>query len=383
MAVVRPAGLRPVELSLAEKLRRLHWPFLLLVPALGAVGYLVLYSAAGGSYEPWAWRHAARLVAGYGLMLAVALVDIRFWHRWSYALFVGALLLLVVTDIAGTFSKGAQRWLDLGLFQVQPSELAKVALILALARFFHSARLEDIGRPTFVVAPLAMIAAPAALVVAQPDLGTGVLIVAVGGGMLFLAGVRIWKFLLAGGLVAAALPLAWSRLHEYQRQRVLTFLDPERDPLGAGYHIIQSKIALGSGGLFGRGFLNGTQAQLDFLPEKQTDFAFTLLAEEAGFIGAAGVLLLCLLIVLLALRMSLRSASDFGRLLAMGVGLNFSIYVIVNVGMVTGLLPVVGVPLPLISYGGTAMLTTLISFGLMLSADVHRELRVPRYPGEP
>lgn len=383
MATARPAGLRPAELAFGEKLRQLHWPFLLLVPALALVGYLVLYSAAGGSPEPWAWRHAVRFVAGYAVMVAVALVDIRFWYRWSYAIFAGALVLLVAVDIAGSFSKGAQRWLDLGIFQLQPSELAKVALILALARFFHSARLEDIGRPTFLLAPLAMIAVPAALVVVQPDLGTAVLVAAVGGGMLFLAGVRIWKFLLAGGLVAAALPLAWSRLHDYQKQRVLTFLDPERDPLGAGYHIIQSKIALGSGGLFGRGFLAGTQARLDFLPEKQTDFAFTLLAEEAGFAGAAGVLLLCLLIVLVALRISLRSSSDFGRLVAMGVGLNFSLYVLVNVGMVTGLLPVVGVPLPLVSYGGTAMLTTLLGFGFMLSAAVHRVLRVPRHPGEP
>ncbi len=383
MATARPAGLRPAELAFGEKLRQLHWPFLLLVPALALVGYLVLYSAAGGSPEPWAWRHAVRFVAGYAVMVAVALVDIRFWYRWSYAIFAGALVLLVAVDIAGSFSKGAQRWLDLGIFQLQPSELAKVALILALARFFHSARLEDIGRPTFLLAPLAMIAVPAALVVVQPDLGTAVLVAAVGGGMLFLAGVRIWKFLLAGGLVAAALPLAWSRLHDYQKQRVLTFLDPERDPLGAGYHIIQSKIALGSGGLFGRGFLAGTQARLDFLPEKQTDFAFTLLAEEAGFAGAAGVLLLCLLIVLVALRISLRSSSDFGRLVAMGVGLNFSLYVLVNVGMVTGLLPVVGVPLPLVSYGGTAMLATLLGFGFMLSADVHRVLRVPRHPGEP
>lgn len=383
MATARPAGLRPAELAFGEKLRQLHWPFLLLVPALALVGYLVLYSAAGGSPEPWAWRHAVRFVAGYAVMVAVALVDIRFWYRWSYAIFAVALVLLVAVDIAGSFSKGAQRWLDLGIFQLQPSELAKVALILALARFFHSARLEDIGRPTFLLAPLAMIAVPAALVVVQPDLGTAVLVAAVGGGMLFLAGVRIWKFLLAGGLVAAALPLAWSRLHDYQKQRVLTFLDPERDPLGAGYHIIQSKIALGSGGLFGRGFLAGTQARLDFLPEKQTDFAFTLLAEEAGFAGAAGVLLLCLLIVLVALRISLRSSSDFGRLVAMGVGLNFSLYVLVNVGMVTGLLPVVGVPLPLVSYGGTAMLATLLGFGFMLSADVHRVLRVPRHPGEP
>ncbi|GBD45120.1 Peptidoglycan glycosyltransferase MrdB [bacterium HR40] len=383
MAAFEPVLLRPQELSLSEKLSLLNWPFVLLVvPAFGIIGYLVLYSAAGGAHEPWAWRHALRFALGYAVMLGVAFVDIRFWHRWAHVFYGLVIVLLLAVDIVGSINKGAQRWLAFGPFQLQPSELAKLALVLMLARFYHGLRLEDVGRPIHLIVPLALIGLPAALTVAQPDLGTGVLIVALGGGLMFLAGVRIWKFVLAGGLLAAAVPLVWTRLHDYQRERVLTFLDPERDPLGAGYHIIQSKIALGAGGLAGRGFLHGTQAQLDFLPEKQTDFAFTLLAEETGFVGAATVLTLCLMVAFVALRISLRATSDFGRLVAMGVGLNFSIHAVVNIAMVTGLVPVVGVPLPLISYGGTAMLTTLFGFGLMLSADIHRALRVPRHPGE-
>lgn len=383
MALPSVASLRPKELAFAEKLRQLHWPFVLLVvPALGAIGYMVLYSAAGGSHEPWAWRHGIRFAVGYLVMIAVAFVDIRLWYRWAYLLYAGALALLFAVDIAGSFSKGAQRWLDLGIAQIQPSELAKLALILTLARFYHSRRLEDVGRIAYLPIPLVLIGMPAALILVQPDLGTAGLLLGLGGGLMFLAGVRLWLFALAGALAAAALPLIWANLHEYQRMRVLTFLDPERDPLGAGYHIIQSKIALGAGGLWGRGLLQGTQSQLDFLPEKQTDFAFTLLAEETGFVGAAAVLALCLAVAYVALTIALRCGHDFGRLVAMGVGLNYSLYVIVNVAMVTGLVPVVGVPLPLISYGGTAMLTILLGFGVMLSADVHRTLRVPRYPGD-
>ncbi len=374
--------LRAPELSLEEKVRALHWPFILLVPMLAMIGYAVLYSAAGGSHEPWAWRHAVRFTAGFFVMLTIALVDIRFWFRWAYVIFAVTLVLLLAVDIAGSLSKGAQRWLNLGFFQLQPSELAKVTLVMALARFLHAARLEDIARPFYLLISLAMIGLPAGLVLLQPDLGTAVMLITVGGGMLFLGGVRWWKFALAGGLVAGALPVLWANLHDYQRQRVLTFLDPERDPLGAGYHIIQSKIALGSGGLFGRGFLHGTQSQLDFLPEKQTDFAFTLLAEESGFVGAALVLALYFVVVFLAFLIGLRAQSHFGRLLALGVGLNFSLYVIINVAMITGLIPVVGVPLPLVSYGGTAMMTTLIGFGLLLSVDVHRQVRIPRYPSE-
>ncbi len=374
--------IRPTELCLWEKLRGLNWPLLVVLTLLGLIGYGVLYSAGGGSHEPWAWRHGIRLAFGVGVMLAVALTDIRFWFRWAYLSYALAFAMLLGVEIVGELSKGAQRWIDFGLVQVQPSELMKVGLVLCLARYFHSAYLDEVKRLPFLLPALLAIALPAVLVLKQPDLGTSVMLLACGAGLLFLAGVRLWKFGLALAAVGAALPIAWASLHDYQRQRVFTFLDPEADPLGSGYHIIQSKIALGSGGFWGKGFLQGSQAQLSFLPEKQTDFAFTMLAEEAGFIGGVLVLLLCLAVLALTLLVALRCAHQFGRLLAMGIAINFFLYVLINVAMVTGLIPVVGVPLPMISYGGTAMLTTLLGFGLVMSVDVHHTTNIPRFPTE-
>jgi rod shape determining protein RodA len=379
MAAVR---LRPAELSLGEKLRDLHWPFVTLFAVIGVIGYAVLYSAGGGSHEPWAWRHGVRLALGIPVMIAVAMIDQRLWYKVAYPLYALTLALLVLVDILGMTAKGAQRWLDLGVIQLQPSEIMKVALVLALARYFHSAYLSDVKRPLFLLPPLAMIGAPVALVLLQPDLGTAIMLGASGVGLLFMAGVRIWKFLLAGGLAAAALPIAWANLHDYQRQRVYTFIDPENDPLGTGYHIIQSKIALGSGGLWGKGFLNGSQAQLNYLPEKQTDFAFTMMAEEVGFVGAVVVLALFFALLVLGLTIALRAPSQFSRLVAAGMVINLTLYVVINVAMVTGLIPVVGIPLPLISYGGTAMLTALVAAGLILGADAHRHLPLARFPAD-
>jgi rod shape determining protein RodA len=373
---------RRVALSLPEKLTQLHWPLLAVLALIGIAGYLLLYSAGGGSHEPWAWRHGVRLAVGAAVMLAVALIDLRFWFRIAYPLFAVVLAMLLAVDLVGNLSKGAQRWLDLGVVQLQPSELMKVALALALARYFHSAYLEEVKRPLYLLPPVLMIVLPVLLVLVQPDLGTALMLVAVGGAMLFLAGVRLWKFGVVLATVAAAGPVLWSQMHDYQRQRIFTFLDPESDPLGSGYHIIQSKIALGSGGVWGKGFLHGTQAQLSFLPEKHTDFAFTMLAEETGFAGAALVLALFLAAVLLGLLIALRARSQFGRLLAAGVVVNFSLYVVINVAMVTGLIPVVGVPLPMISYGGTAMLTVMLGFGLVLAADIHRDVPLPRFPAD-
>jgi rod shape determining protein RodA len=379
MAAVR---LRPAELSLGEKLRDLHWPFVTLFAVIGVIGYAVLYSAGGGSHEPWAWRHGVRLALGIPVMIAVAMIDQRLWYKVAYPLYALTLALLVLVDILGMTAKGAQRWLDLGVIQLQPSEIMKVALVLALARYFHSAYLSDVKRPLFLLPPLAMIGAPVALVLLQPDLGTAIMLGASGVGLLFMAGVRIWKFLLAGGLAAAALPIAWANLHDYQRQRVYTFIDPENDPLGTGYHIIQSKIALGSGGFWGKGFLNGSQAQLNYLPEKQTDFAFTMMAEEVGFVGAVVVLALFFALLVLGLTIALRAPSQFSRLVAAGMVINLTLYVVINVAMVTGLIPVVGIPLPLISYGGTAMLTALVAAGLILGADAHRHLPLARFPAD-
>jgi rod shape determining protein RodA len=311
----------------------------------------------------------------------VALIDVKLIYRFAYHAFALALCMLLVVEFMGEINKGAQRWIDLGFVQLQPSELMKLCLILALARFFHGVRLEDVRRPLMLVVPLVMILTPAVLVLMQPDLGTALMLLGGGTAVLWLAGVPLWQFGAVGALAGAAAPILWSQLHDYQRQRIATFLDPTSDPLGAGYHVIQSKIALGAGGLWGKGYLEGTQAQLNFLPEKQTDFAFTMLAEEVGFVGSAIVLALFLMVLLVTILIALRCSSQFGRLLAMGLGVNLALYVVINVGMVAGLLPVVGIPLPLISYGGTAMLTVLLGFGLILSADVNRHRQLTRAEG--
>jgi rod shape determining protein RodA len=377
------ARIGTAELSLQDKLRHLNWPFVAIVAAVALIGCAMLYSAAGGAQSPWAWRHGMRFGLGLGAMLVIALIDVRIWFRFAYAIYAAALLGLIAVEVMGRVSMGAQRWIDLGLFQLQPSEVMKIGLVMALARYFHSAWLEDVARPISLVMPVLLIVAPVALVLKQPDLGTAVMLGGGGVALLFLAGVRWWKFAVVIGPGLLAVPLAWQQMHDYQKRRVLTFLDPERDPLGAGYHIMQSKIALGSGGVWGKGFVQGTQSQLSFLPEKHTDFIFTMLAEELGLVGALGLLGLFAVLVGLGLVFAVRARSQFARLLAAGVTVTFFLYVVINIAMVTGLIPVVGVPLPLISYGGTAMLTVLTGFGLLLSADIHRDLAIPRFPTDP
>jgi rod shape determining protein RodA len=311
-------------------------------------------------------------------MLAVALTDIRFWMRYAYAFYGVMLVLLVAVEIKGTIGMGAQRWIDLGFFQLQPSELMKLALVLALARYFHGADLEDARRMSFLIPPVLLVLVPFGLVLRQPDLGTALMLAAGSGAIAWLVGVRLWIFglLLGGGL--AAIPVAWQFLHGYQKNRVLTFMNPERDPLGAGYHILQSKIALGSGGMFGKGFMAGTQAHLNFLPEKQTDFIFTMMAEEFGMVGGLVLLSLYVILIIYGFAITFRCRHQFGRLVAMGVTMTFFLYVFINIAMVMGLIPVVGVPLPLISYGGTAMLTLLLGFGLLLCVFVHRDIQMGR-----
>ncbi|WP_035484653.1 rod shape-determining protein RodA [Geminicoccus roseus] len=372
--------LKAPDLSLLDKVWSINWLLVALLGVIGAIGCAVLYSAAGGAADPWASRHALRLAVGLGVMLALALVDVRFWFRIAYWAFGIGVALLVAVDLTGFAAKGAQRWIDLGPVQLQPSEIMKIALILGLARWFHAAWLEDVRRPLFLVVPLLMVAAPVGLVLLQPDLGTAITLVSVGGTLFFAAGVRWWKFALVIALALGTLPVGWGMMHDYQRQRVITFLNPEQDPLGSGYHIIQSKIALGSGGFWGKGYLHGSQAQLNYLPEKHTDFAFTTLAEETGFVGATSTLALFLAVVLLGIHAATRARSQFARLVIVGLSMNFTVYVVINTAMVMGLIPVVGIPLPLVSYGGTAMLTVLLGFGILLSADVHRETVIQRFP---
>ncbi len=371
-------SMRSGEMTLREKIWQINWSLVLLITATAAIGFAMLYSAANGSFDPWAKRQMARFALGFALMMFIALLDIRFWLRTAYLAYAAALVLLVAVEVHGNIGMGAQRWISLGPVQVQPSELMKISLVLALARYFHGLNLEEVNRFTAFIPPILMIAAPTALVLRQPDLGTAMMLAAGGVVLMFLAGVRIWIFV-AGGLAAlASIPVAWQFLREYQKQRVLTFIDPETDPLGAGYHILQSKIALGSGGMFGKGFLLGTQSHLNFLPEKQTDFIFTMLAEEFGMIGGLGLLGLYALLLLYGIVIAMRSRSHFGRLLAMGVTVTFFLYVFINIAMVMGIVPVVGVPLPLISYGGTAMLTLMMGFGLLMCVFVHRDVAFGR-----
>jgi rod shape determining protein RodA len=364
------------ELSFLDKLRSISWGLVLLVMIAASCGVAVLYSAADGDMQPWAAAQMVRFGIALVPMIGAALLGIRHWFRAAYWTYAVALALVVAVDLRGFVGMGARRWIDLGLIQLQPSSLMNIALVLALARYFHARSDEAIARLRYLIPPALMVLIPAALVLKQPDLGTAIMLLITGAALSFIAGVRLRFFALMALGAAAALPAAWHLLRDYQKNRIYTFLDPESDPLGAGYHILQSKIALGAGGFFGRGFLNGSQSHLSFLPEKQTDFIFTTLAEEFGFVGGFGLLALYALMIGYGFTIALRCRSHFGRLIGLGIVTNFSLYVIINTAMVMGLIPVVGVPLPLISYGGTAMLAVMFGFGLLLNAGVHRETRL-------
>lgn len=366
------------ELTLVERIQNISWGLMLLILVAAGFGIAVLYSAADGSMQPWAATQTIRLAIALVPMIVAALVGIRHWFRAAYYAYAVALALVVAVDLRGFVGMGARRWIDLGIIQLQPSELMNVALVLALARYFHALADENIGRIRYLMFPALMVLIPAALVLKQPDLGTAIMLVMTGAVLFFIAGVRLWIFALTVAATAAAIPAGWHFLRDYQKNRIYTFLDPESDPLGAGYHILQSKIALGSGGLFGKGFLQGSQSHLSFLPEKQTDFIFTTLAEEFGFIGGLGLLALYTLIIAYGFAIALRCRNHFGRLLGLGIVTNFSVYVVINTAMVMGLIPVVGVPLPLISYGGTAMLAVMFGFGLLMNVAVHRDTRLNR-----
>lgn len=368
----------PSDASIFQRLKFINWGLVVLITLLASVGFLALYSAAGGNLDPWASKQIPRFAVFMGVMIAIALVDIRFWYRAAYPFYAVCLLLLIIVEISGHIGMGAQRWIRIGPLNVQPSELMKVAVVLALARYFHGAVPEDMKSLRFLGIGALFLAVPFVLVAAQPDLGTSGVIVMAGLSMFFIAGAPLWIFIVGGIGAVCAAPLGWMLLHDYQRQRVLTFLDPERDPLGAGYHITQSKIALGSGGLEGKGFLKGTQSHLSFLPEKHTDFIFTLWVEEWGFFGGVFVLLLVAAICAYGAWISMRCRHAFGRLMAFGLMVNFFIYIFINVSMVMGLIPVVGVPFPMLSYGGTAMMTVIFAFGLMMSCNVYKDAKLPR-----
>ena len=366
-----PTGIR--------KLLYLNWPLVVLPSAVAGIGFLMLYSIAGGSLSPWAEPQMKRFVLGMIMMFGVSMVPIWFWRNMAGLAYGLSILLLLMVEFFGATNMGAQRWIDLGFMRLQPSELTKIALVMILAAYYDWLDIDKTSRPFWVIVPLVLILLPTFLVLRQPDLGTAILLVAGGGLVMFLAGVS-WLyfgavFALVGGLVAAVLEsrgTTWQLIKDYQYRRIDTFLNPDIDPLGAGYNITQSKIALGSGGWTGRGFMQGTQSRLNFLPEKQTDFIFTTLAEEFGFIGAFSLLTLYALIILFCIFSALSNKDRFGSLLTLGIAATFFLFFAVNMSMVMGLAPVVGVPLPLVSYGGSAMLVLLLAFGLVQSAHVHR-----------
>ena len=359
-----------INTSVYRKLIKIDWLLILLLVTLVSIGCLSLYSAADADWYPWAVRHFQRSIMGFFIAVLIAVIDIKIIYKFAWVpLFISIIMLVLLYIIS---DGNVNRWLDFGVIKLQPSELAKISLILALARYFHDIQIRDYGKISYSIVAIIISLPIVILTLIQPDLGTAVMQILLVGSLVFLAGLRIWFLILFLGIFTASLPFLWFNLHDYQKQRILTHLDPSLDSLGAGYHINQSKIALGSGGVFGKGFLQGSQSHLDFLPEKQTDFIFTIIGEEFGLAGTLFVLMIFVLLMLYTYMISFLQSSQFGRLVCSGIVFMLFSYVFVNIGMVSGMLPVVGAPLPLISYGGSSMLTIFISFGIVLSASVHR-----------
>ncbi|MER5173283.1 rod shape-determining protein RodA [Thioclava sp. GXIMD2076] len=366
-----PTGLR--------KILYINWPLVILLSAVASVGFLMLYSVAGGDIKTWAQPQMERFGIGIAAMFIVGFTPIWFWRNVSAVIYIIALLLLLAVELFGAIGMGAQRWLEVGPLRIQPSELMKIALVMLLAAYYDWLDVKKVSRPLWVLIPVVLILIPTFLVLTQPDLGTAVLLVAGGGLLMFCAGVSLWYF---GTVIAIVCALVftvmesrgtdWQLLHDYQFKRIDTFLDPGADPLGAGYNIMQAQIALGSGGLHGRGYMQGTQSRLNFLPEKHTDFIFTTLAEEFGFVGAFSLLCLYGGIIGFCIHSALHNKDRFSSLLTLGIAGTFFLFFAINMAMVMGLMPVVGVPLPLVSYGGTAMMILLAAFGLVQSAHIHR-----------
>lgn len=376
---------RPGERErLPVKLAQIDWRFVALLCAVVGMGTAMLYSVAKGSWEPWAANHVIRFGVLLVAMLGLSMVNLRWWFALAYPVYGLALLMLAAIEVPGLgyTAMGATRWLDVGVTRIQPSEIMKIGLVLALARYYHSATAQEARLHWKLIIPAAMIGLPFLLVAHQPDLGSAMLLGLTGAAIMVLAGLSWWVVGVTAGVgIACVVPYVMFGMHDYQRNRVLTFLNPEADPSGTGYHIMQSKIALGSGGLLGKGYGLGSQSQLEFLPEKHTDFIFAAVSEEFGFVGSFGILLCYAGIILIALRIASLSHSHFGRLASAGVTATFALYVLINGAMVMGLAPVVGVPMPLLSYGGTVMLTVMIGFGLVMATRVHRYAELPKGHG--
>ena len=362
-----------------QKIQNLNYLLIFLVVLITFIGAAGLYSAADGSFNPWASRHLIRFAVFLLLSIIIAFIDIRLIYKYSYLIFLLFFLLLLSVELFGVFGKGATRWISLFGFSLQPSELVKIGIILALAKFYHDLKFDNVKKISYLFFPFLILFFPFILVAIQPDLGTALSIIILGSFILFASGLRIWKFVFGIFIFIISIPILLNFLKPYQKDRVISFLNPEGDALGRGYQLIQSKIALGSGGLSGKGFLEGTQSYLQYLPEKQTDFIFTLIGEEFGFIGTIFIIFLFLLLITICFYVSIKCSHVFGRILSIGVGTNLFIYVIMNISMVSGLVPVVGIPLPLISYGGSAMLSIMISIGLLLNMELNANIKKINY----
>ncbi len=366
------------ELTWQEKALRIHWLLLAILLVVGVFGVVMLYSIAGGSFSPWALTQMVRLFICLLFVIMLGMVDLRIWLMLAYPFYGICLALLLGVEFFPARGMGAERWLEVMSFRFQPSELMRIGIVLALARYYHYLEPEKISLPHYLIIPALLIMAPLLLVIRQPDLGTALMLMVIGASIMFLAGLH-WRYFAAAMVsLVIILPLLWHGMREYQRQRILIFLDPERDPMGGGYHILQSKIAMGAGGLFGMGLGGGTQSNLNFLPEKHTDFIFTSLAEELGMVGGMFLLGLYIALVVIGFRIALSASSNFARLLCLGLIFSFFLYCFVNIAMVMGMLPVVGVPLPLISYGGTSMLTIMAGFGIIMAVHIHAHDEMPR-----
>ena len=361
------------ELTFWQKVKELDYILLISVLLLSILSLFVMYSTDGGEILFHTKSHFSKIIIFFPLMIFIAFFNIKWWHNLSYLFYFAVILLLIYVSFFGIKSSGSRRWMDLYLFNLQPSELMKIAIILCLAKYYHRIKIENVNSITSIMTVVTIILIPIIMVLSQPDLGTSILIAASGLIVLWLGGVKIKYFIYSFIVFLISLPFVISFLKPYQKLRILTFLDPDRDPLGAGYQIIQSKIAIGSGGLDGKGFLKGTQSYLDFLPEKHTDFIFTLFSEEFGFIGSIALLILYSIIIIRILRIGAISRSNFSRLFCFGFAFAIFIYIVVNLSMVLGLLPIVGSPLPIMSYGGSSMLATMIGFGIVLSAKINHK----------
>ena len=364
------------SLSFKEKIYSIDYILLVSILILGVISMFAMYSTAGGNFDYHTKSHIVRFIVFFFLFFVVSFFDLKVWFRSSIFLYIIFFLLLLGVKYFGLTSSGSQRWINLYIINLQPSELMKVGLIMFLAKYYHRIPTNDVNKVKYLFLPIVVLIAPVLLVITQPDLGTAVLIAAGGIVVAWLAGVRIKFFAYASILFISLAPIAISFLKPYQKARILTFLNPDRDPLGAGYQIIQSKIAIGSGGFFGKGFLNGSQSYLDFLPEKHTDFIFTLFSEEFGFFGSVSILLLYFLIISRIIRIGHLTRSNFGKLFCYGFGTAFFIYVVVNMGMVLGLLPIVGAPLPIMSYGGSSMMAIMFGLGIVMSCKIYKDVPV-------